>query len=89
MIAVFAAAGVADIRNVIAVGGDYLHGRLLLPGVFALCAPVAVVPWMRRYGVALLAAPWVFATVLVLAPPAGTRSGARETACCSRRSTAR
>ena len=32
------------IRN----GGDYLHGRLLLPSLFALLAPVAAVPWRRR-----------------------------------------
>jgi arabinofuranosyltransferase len=69
VVATFVAAGLLDGVYVIAVGGDYLHGRLLLPGVFALCAPVAVVPWMRRYAVALLATPWVFATALALRPP--------------------
>ena len=31
------------------VRGDYLHGRLLLPALFAFCAPVAVVPATDRY----------------------------------------
>ena len=29
---------------IVRVGGDYLHARLLLPSIFALCAPIAVVP---------------------------------------------
>ena len=69
VVAAFVVAGVVDVLYVVAVGGDYLHAGLLLPSVFALCAPVAVIPWMRRYGVALLAAPWVFATALALRPP--------------------
>ncbi len=37
-------------------GGDYLHGRLLLPSLFALLAPVAALPWRR----------WLLAPVLVI-----------------------
>lgn len=37
---------------VVRVGGDYMHGRLLLPALFALLAPVAAVPvvpgWLGR-----------------------------------------
>ena len=33
---------------VVRSGGDYMHGRLLLPSMFAIVAPVAVVPWSRR-----------------------------------------
>jgi arabinofuranosyltransferase len=32
-------------------GGDYLHARLLMPSVFALLAPLAVVPWQRRLAI--------------------------------------
>ena len=28
-------------------GGDYLHGRLLLPSLFAVLAPIAALPWRR------------------------------------------
>jgi arabinofuranosyltransferase len=33
---------------VVRSGGDYMHGRLLLPSMFAILAPIAVVPWSRR-----------------------------------------
>jgi arabinofuranosyltransferase len=36
--------GAADGLYVVRVGGDYMHGRLLLPALFALVAPVAAVP---------------------------------------------
>jgi arabinofuranosyltransferase len=42
-----AALPVAGLLNgvyVVRVGGDYMHGRLLLPALFALVAPVAAVP---------------------------------------------
>lgn len=51
-----------------AVGGDYLHARLLLPGFFALCAPVAAVPATRRCLAALLVAPWAVAALFMLRP---------------------
>ena len=88
VVAAFVVAGVVDVLYVVAVGGDYLHARLLLPSVFALCAPVAVIPWMRRYGVALLAAPWVFATARAAAT-ADARSGPCEPRAGLRCSTAR
>ena len=37
-------AGLLDGLYVVRVGGDYMHGRLLLPAFFALVAPVAAVP---------------------------------------------
>jgi len=40
------------------MGGDYVHGRLLMAPFFAACAPVAVVPLARRYAVALVVLPW-------------------------------
>jgi arabinofuranosyltransferase len=42
-----AVAGVAMIGYVIAIGGDFMHGRMLLPGVFLLLLPVSLLPWSR------------------------------------------
>jgi arabinofuranosyltransferase len=53
---------------VIAVGGDYLHARLLLPSLFALCAPVAAVPATRRHLAGLLVVPWAIAALFALRP---------------------
>ena len=33
-------AGLVDLLYVVAIGGDYMHARLLLPAFFALCLPV-------------------------------------------------
>ena len=43
-LAVLPVAGVVDGLYVVRVGGDYMHGRLLLPAFFALLVPVAAVP---------------------------------------------
>lgn len=54
------AGGLADALYVTRVGGDFMHGRLLLPGLFAVLMPVAVVgarTWWRTTG-ALLVLPW-------------------------------
>jgi arabinofuranosyltransferase len=40
-----AAGGLAHMLYVVRVGGDFMHARLLLPGLFALCSGVAVVPF--------------------------------------------
>lgn len=40
------------------VGGDFMHARLLVPGLFALLLPVAVVPLSRAGAVALAVVPW-------------------------------
>lgn len=39
----FAAAGCLHIVYVVRVGGDFMHARMLLPGLFALLAPVGTV----------------------------------------------
>ena len=47
-------AGIADGLYVTRVGGDFMHGRLLLPAVFAVLMPVAVVEiraWWRSAAV--------------------------------------
>jgi len=40
------------------MGGDYVHARLLIAPFFAACAPVAAVPFGRRFVVSLLVVPW-------------------------------
>jgi len=35
-------AGLVDVLYVVHLGGDYMHARLLLPGFFAFCLPIAV-----------------------------------------------
>jgi arabinofuranosyltransferase len=55
--ATFVAAGLADVFYVTRVGGDFMHGRLLLPGLFAVLLPVAVVEvrgWWRTAAVTVL-----------------------------------
>lgn len=59
-------AGALNAAYIALMGGDYLHGRLLLPAFFAMLAPVAVVPLSRRYLAALLVLPWALASMLVL-----------------------
>ena len=54
----FVLGGVVHATYVVRVGGDFMHARLLLPSLFALCVPVAVVPLARRHLVALAVVPW-------------------------------
>lgn len=42
--------GLVDALYVVRVGGDYMHGRLLLPALFALVTPFAAVPVTRLAG---------------------------------------
>jgi arabinofuranosyltransferase len=41
LLAMPVAAGLLHALYVIRIGGDFMHGRLLLPGLFGLCLPVA------------------------------------------------
>jgi arabinofuranosyltransferase len=50
---------------VIRVGGDFMHGRMLLPALFSLCLPVLVVPLVWRT-VAPIALTTVWAVVALL-----------------------
>ena len=76
-------AALAHALYVVRVGGDFMHARLLLPSLFLLLCPVAVVPLPRaraRAATALLVvgALWTVASVAVLRPaydggrPSGT-----------------
>ena len=47
-------AGALHIVYVIKVGGDFMHGRLMLPGLFALLMPVAALPLSPHRAAAML-----------------------------------
>ena len=51
-------AGLLHALFVVRVGGDFYHARLLLPALFLLLAPVAVVPWRKPLLGALFVLPW-------------------------------
>jgi arabinofuranosyltransferase len=69
VVAAYAAGSVLCIVYVVAIGGDYIHGRLLLPAAFGLGAPVAAIPAARRNLAAVLLAPWVIVALATLRPP--------------------
>src|SRR5438445_490846 len=56
--AAFGLGGIVHALYVVRVGGDFMHARLLLPSLFAVAAPVALVPLDRRYLLALPVGPW-------------------------------
>lgn len=66
--AVFLVGAILGAVYVVAVGGDYLHARLLLPPAFAFCAPVAAIPLTRRHIVSLVVVPWAIIAMLWLKP---------------------
>ena len=50
-------------------GGDYLHARLLMPSLFALLAPLAVVPWSRKLlAPFLVVGVWALVAIAFLRP---------------------
>ena len=57
-IVVVPAAGVLSMAYVILVGGDYISGRLLLPGFFAVVAPFALLPVRRAHAMAFVTVAW-------------------------------
>ena len=67
-VAAFVTCGVLQGAYMVAVGGDYMHGRLFLPGLFALCAPVAVIPATRRHLAAVVIAPWAAIAIVAFRP---------------------
>jgi arabinofuranosyltransferase len=66
--ALFVGCATVHVVYVSRVGGDYLHGRFLVPSFFAICAPVAAVAVCRRHLLALAVVPWVVVALLVLRP---------------------
>ncbi len=62
-------AGALNAGYIIAMGGDYVHARLLIAPFFAACVPVATVPLARRYVVSLLVLPWAVVCALSFRSP--------------------
>ncbi len=67
------AAGLVNACFVVLMGGDYMHGRLLLPALFAIIAPLAVLPLRKDFAVGLLIVPWAIVSLLAFRVPAGLR----------------
>jgi arabinofuranosyltransferase len=70
-------AAILDALYIVAIGGDYMHGRLLLPAFFALGLPASVA--LRKDQVATLAvggaaAVWAVASIIAFRPPPVPRS---------------
>jgi arabinofuranosyltransferase len=62
-------AGLLHALFIVKSGGDYLHGRLLMPSLFALVAPFAAVRWDRRLVVPFgVLGVWLVLVVAVLRP---------------------
>jgi arabinofuranosyltransferase len=60
-----------------AIGGDYMHGRLLLPAFFALALPASIAVRRRTFvvlGINALAAVWAIVSISALRPPPNTKS---------------
>jgi arabinofuranosyltransferase len=69
VVAAFVVGALLDALYIVRVGGDFMHARLLLPSLFMLAAPVAVVPATRRFVGALLVVPWCFVVIVALRFP--------------------
>ncbi|MGA2835983.1 MAG: hypothetical protein ABSF84_05240 [Acidimicrobiales bacterium] len=59
-------AGALDAGYITLMGGDYVHARLLVAPLFAVCAPVAAVPMARKYLVSLVVIPWALVCATTL-----------------------
>jgi len=62
-------AGLLDALFIVRVGGDFYHARLLLPPLFLLLAPIALVPCRKLYLGALLVLPWAAVALVSLRSP--------------------
>ncbi|MGZ5081682.1 MAG: hypothetical protein ACXWBT_19225, partial [Usitatibacter sp.] len=71
LIAAMEAAALLSGLYIVRMGGDYIHARLLMPALFAMLAPVAVVPACRRHLAAALVIPWAVVCGLYLRPADG------------------
>lgn len=60
---------VVNATYIVAVGGDYHHGRLLLPALFASICPLAVMPLSRRHFAVLGVVIWAMVAMIGLRPP--------------------
>jgi arabinofuranosyltransferase len=76
LVALLVGAALAHVLYVVRVGGDYMHARMLLVPLFALCCPFAVVPLPRssaRRGAAIgtltVMGGWALLVLLALRAP--------------------
>ncbi len=68
----FPVGGALSALAIVRLGGDFMHGRLLLPSLFAILAPVAAIRVRRATASALLVVPWALVCLAALRPPAVT-----------------
>ncbi|MGH4032824.1 hypothetical protein ACQB60_28260 [Actinomycetota bacterium Odt1-20B] len=62
--------GALSLLYVTRVGGDFMHGRMLLPGLFLLVLPLWAVPWSRAAGAAcVVVAVWAGCCLALWRPP--------------------
>lgn len=64
----FVLVGLLHGTYITASGGDWMHARLLLPALYALVMPVAVIPIIRAHALAWLLVPWVVVSIFTLRP---------------------
>jgi arabinofuranosyltransferase len=65
-------AGLLHALYITAIGGDYMHGRLLLPAFFALALPASIAVNRRAavvIGINALAGVWAIVSVVAFRPP--------------------
>jgi arabinofuranosyltransferase len=71
------AAGALHALYITAIGGDYMHGRLLLPAFFALALPASMAVTRRGasvVGISAFTVAWATCSVVAFRPPPNTRS---------------
>jgi arabinofuranosyltransferase len=66
VVGAFVIGAVLHVGYVVGVGGDFMHARLVLIGLFAFAAPVAVISARREYAASLALVPWVLAGLFTL-----------------------
>jgi arabinofuranosyltransferase len=66
------AGGLLHAAYIVAIGGDYMHGRLLLPAFFAVALPASISVRRAAFveiGISGLAGAWAVVSVITLRPP--------------------
>jgi arabinofuranosyltransferase len=66
VVGAFVVAALVSTFYIVRVGGDYMEARLLLPSLFGLLVPIAVLPATRQFVGALLVVPWVVVAIVAL-----------------------
>lgn len=66
LVVALVAGGLLHWAYVVAIGGDFMHARMLMPGLFALLVPVAVVPLERSRALVAATVPWAVVSLAFL-----------------------